>query len=112
MPDSLRIADKDIRLDKEGYLEELADWTPEVANILAMRENISLTPAHWEVIDLLREFHAEHGLSPMMRVLVRKMKSRLGDDKGSSLYLMTLFPEYPALIASKIAGLPRPTNCP
>ncbi|MFN2145098.1 MAG: TusE/DsrC/DsvC family sulfur relay protein, partial [Anaerolineales bacterium] len=23
-----------------------------------------------------------------------------------------LFPEYPALIASKIAGLPRPTNCP
>ena len=112
MPDSLRIADKDIRLDKEGYLEELADWTPEVANILAMRENISLTPAHWEVIDLLREFHAEHGLSPMMRVLVRQMKSRFGDDKGSSLYLMTLFPEYPALIASKIAGLPRPTNCP
>ncbi len=112
MPDSLRIADKDIHLDKEGYLEDLADWTPEVAGILARRENISLTPAHWEVIDLLREFHAEHGLSPMMRVLVRQMKSRFGGDKGSSLYLMTLFPEYPALIASKIAGLPRPTNCP
>ena len=112
MPDTLRICDKEIRLDKEGYLEDLADWTPAVADILASRENIALTPAHWEVITLLREFHAEHGLSPMMRVLVRQMKTRFGADKGSSMYLMTLFPEYPALIASKIAGLPRPTHCP
>jgi len=40
------------------------------------------------------------------------MKLAYGSEKGSSMYLMALFPEYPALIASKIAGLPRPTNCP
>ena len=112
MTNTLSVAGKTISLDKEGYLEDLADWTPDVANALAERENLTLTTAHWEVITLLRDFHAAHGLSPMMRVLVKQMKSQHGADKGSSMYLMTLFPEYPALIASKIAGLPRPTHCP
>lgn len=112
MAEELILADKAIALDKEGYLENLADWSRDVAEEIARREHITLTDAHWEVIDLLREFHASHGISPMMRVIVRQMKGRYGADKGSSMYLMTLFPEYPALIASKIAGLPRPTNCP
>lgn len=112
MTATLTIAGKEIALDKEGYLVNLADWTPEVASALAARENLQLTLAHWEVIDLLRDFYAEHGLSPMMRILVKQMKLTHGAEKGSSMYLMTLFPEYPALIASKIAGLPRPTNCP
>lgn len=112
MAEALNLSDKSIPLDKEGYLENLDDWSPEVAAEIARRENITLTPAHWEVIDVLRAFHAEHGLSPMMRVLVKQMKTRYGADKGTSIYLMSLFPGYPALIASKIAGLPRPTNCP
>ncbi len=112
MPDTLELAGKTINLDKEGYLQTLSDWSPEVAVAIAERENLALTEAHWEVINLLREFYAAHGLSPMMRILVKQMKATYGHEKGSSLYLMTLFPEYPALIASKIAGLPRPTNCP
>ncbi len=27
--------------------------------------------AHWEVINLLRHFYAKHGLSPMMRILIK-----------------------------------------
>jgi tRNA 2-thiouridine synthesizing protein E len=104
--------DSSITLDKKGYLENLVDWTPEVAAAIAARENITLTEAHWEVITLLRNFYSEHGLSPMMRVLVKQMKIVHGAEKGTSMYLMRLFPEYPALIASKIAGLPRPTHCP
>jgi tRNA 2-thiouridine synthesizing protein E len=112
MAAALTIAGTEIALDKEGYLVDLADWSPEVASALAAREALQLTPAHWEVINLLRGFYAEHGLSPMMRILVKQMKLAYGSEKGSSMYLMALFPEYPALIASKIAGLPRPTNCP
>jgi tRNA 2-thiouridine synthesizing protein E len=104
--------DQHIALDKEGYLKNLDDWSEDVAEILAVRENIFLSEAHWEVINLLRHFYSEHGLSPMMRILVKQMNQEHGAEKGSSMYLMTLFPEYPALIASKIAGLPRPTNCP
>lgn len=112
MSKALLVDDQQITLDKEGYLENLDDWSEDVAKILAARENISLSEAHWEVINLLRHFYAKHGLSPMMRILVKQMKQEYGTEKGSSIYLMTLFPEYPALIASKIAGLPRPTNCP
>lgn len=101
-----------IPLDKEGYLENLEDWTPEVAEMIASRDAVTLTAAHWEVIDLLRDFYDTHGLSPMMRILVKQMRAKFGEEKGTSIYLMQLFPEYPALIASKIAGLPRPTNCP
>jgi tRNA 2-thiouridine synthesizing protein E len=112
MAKELEFAGNRIALDKQGYLINLSEWTVEVAEAIAARENIELTDAHWEVITLLREFYAQHDLSPMMRILVKQMKEIYGSDKGSSMYLMKLFPEYPALIACKIAGLPRPTNCP
>jgi tRNA 2-thiouridine synthesizing protein E len=112
MTDPLIVSGKSIPLDKEGYLANLEDWTPQIAECLAEREGIQLSPRHWEVLNLVREFYDGHGLSPMMRVIVKQMKITYGDEKGSSMYLLSLFPEYPALIATKIAGLPRPTNCP
>lgn len=112
MSEVLVLADKHIPLDKQGYLENLSDWNPEIAQAIAEREGITLSEQHWEVINMLRAFYESHGLSPMMRILVKQMQLTYGTKKGSSLYLMQLFPEYPALIASKIAGLPRPTNCP
>ncbi|MFT5321875.1 MAG: tRNA 2-thiouridine synthesizing protein E [Pseudohongiellaceae bacterium] len=112
MPETLILKGSIIPLDKDGYLKNLKDWSPAVADEIARRENISLTNQHWEVINLLRIFYDNHGLAPMMRVLVKQMKISHGEEKGSSIYLLSLFPEYPALIANKIAGLPRPTNCP
>ena len=32
---SINVGGKDIALDEEGYLENLSDWTPEVAEVLA-----------------------------------------------------------------------------
>jgi tRNA 2-thiouridine synthesizing protein E len=46
-----------------------------------------------------------------MRPLVKLVKEQLGEDCGSSVYLMGLFGGSPAKTAAKIAGLPRPTNC-
>jgi tRNA 2-thiouridine synthesizing protein E len=39
------------------------------------------------------------------------MEKEFGPEKGSSRYLYKLFPDGPALIATKIAGLPRPVKC-
>ena len=102
---------KPIHLDKDGYLRNLGDWSEEVAAKLAETANIELTSAHWEVISALRAFYAAHKLSPAMRPLVKLVTRELGADKGRSIYLMKLFPGNPALVASRIAGLPRPTNC-
>lgn len=100
-----------IPLDKDGYLRHLDDWSVEVADQLAMTAGITLEAAHWEIINLLRDFYREHGLSPAMRPLVKLVTRELGPDKGRSIYLMKLFPGNPALLASRVAGLPRPTNC-
>lgn len=100
-----------IELDKNGYLVNLEDWSRDVATLLAQEENISLTAEHWEIIDALRTFYQEYQISPAMRALVKYIERELGQEKGRSIYLLGLFPPSPAKIASKIAGLPRPTNC-
>lgn len=107
----LNINGREIALDKEGYLLELTDWDEDVATALASQEEIVLSPAHWEVINLLRIFYNRHQLSPANRALVSVVKRDLGVDKGKSIYLMKLFRGSPAKTASKISGLPKPENC-
>lgn len=97
--------------DHEGFLVNLEDWTQDTATAIAKSEHIELTKEHWEVILLLREFYAEYQVSPAMRIFVKQVKIKLGADKGNSLHLLSLFPGSPAKLASKIAGLPKPTNC-
>lgn len=109
--ESLHIEGRDIALDKEGFLRDLQDWSPAVAEQLARSEGIELTDEHWQVIQLLQDFYREFELSPAMRPLVKYVGQHLGADKGRSIYLMRLFPPSPAKIGSKIAGLPKPTNC-
>jgi len=97
--------------DKQGFLVNLDDWNEELAVQIALEESITLTDAHWEVIYILRNFYQEYAISPAMRILVKTVKQQLGDGKGNSIHLLSLFPGSPAKIASKIAGLPKPTNC-
>lgn len=107
----LRVENTEIPLDENGFLANLEDWSEPLAHELARAEGIELTDNHWEILWLLREFYQEFTVSPAMRVLVKRIKLKLGAEKASSLYLLKLFPESPAKIASKIAGLPKPTNC-
>lgn len=97
--------------DKDGFLKEPGDWTPEVAITIASEQAIDLSEDHWEIINLVRNFYRTYEVSPVMRVLVKTVRKELGDEKGTSLYLMSLFPGSPAKLAAKIAGLPKPTNC-
>jgi len=107
----MNIKHSELNTDKEGFLKNLSDWTPEAANLLAKNEGITLTKEHWEIIKLLRDFYQQFEISPAMRILVKTAKTSLGDKKGNSIHLMKLFPGSPAKLASKIAGLPKPTNC-
>jgi tRNA 2-thiouridine synthesizing protein E len=97
--------------DREGFLRDLQDWTPAVAEQIAGGENIRLTPAHWEILELLRSYYQRFDSSPAMRPLVKWVAQQLGPDKGKSIYLLSLFPGSPAKLGSKIAGLPKPDNC-
>ncbi len=97
--------------DKEGFLRDLGEWSPEVAEQIALAEELVLSNSHWEVINLLREYYDLYDSSPAMRPLVKFCGLKLGAEKGRSIYLMSLFPGSPAKLGSKIAGLPKPDNC-
>ncbi|MCQ3830951.1 TusE/DsrC/DsvC family sulfur relay protein [Microbulbifer elongatus] len=108
---TLVVGGREIPLDKEGFLCNLDDWSPEIAQAIAQQEGIELSEEHWEILRLLQDFYREFELSPAMRPLVKYVGLHLGPDKGRSIHLMKLFPPSPAKIGSKIAGLPKPTNC-
>lgn len=107
----LLVDQRTIALDKEGYLKQLADWDESVAEAIAVTEGIQLGEQHWQILNLVRQFHQQFEHSPAMRILVKYVRQQLGEEKGNSIYLMQLFPQSPAKLAAKIAGLPRPTNC-
>lgn len=100
-----------LELDRDGHLLNLHDWNEDVAEQLAHAADIELSEAHWEILRLVRDFHARRGMAPVMRILVKLVEKELGPEKGNSLYLLKLFPGSPARLASRIAGLPRPSNC-
>lgn len=108
---NLQLEGREIALDPEGYLRDLADWDEAAARALAQREGLQLGDEHWEILYLLRAFHAEFQLSPATRPLIKYVALKLGPEKGNSLHLNRLFKGTPAKLAAKLAGLPKPSNC-
>ncbi len=102
---------KTIAADDKGYLLKVADWSPELAQLIAQNEEVELSDDAWEIIHFLRDYYHEYEIAPSSRVLVKAIARKLGAEKGSSLYLYDLFPRGPALQAGKIAGLPKPSGC-
>ena len=100
-----------IETDPLGYLLDVNQWNQDVALAIAEKENLQLTEAHWEVIHFVRDFYKEYKTSPAIRMLVKAMAQKLGEDKGNSRYLQRLFPDGPAKQANKLAGLPKPAKC-
>ncbi|MDB2616641.1 TusE/DsrC/DsvC family sulfur relay protein, partial [Luminiphilus sp.] len=43
----------DLLCDERGFLIDSHLWVAEIAEALAAKEGIHLTPAHWEVLNLL-----------------------------------------------------------
>lgn len=99
------------RFDAEGYLRELGDWNEALAREIAAQDQLTLGPAHWEIIYAIRDFYTEFELSPTTRVLLKYLGQKLGKEKSGSIYVMQLFPGTPAKTIARIAGLPKPTNC-
>ncbi len=100
-----------IEHDEEGYISDISNWSKELAELIAVDENLDMTEEHWEVINFLRDYYEEYQIAPAIRVLIKAMKKAFGPEKGNNKYLYTLYPYGPAKQACKIAGLPKPTGC-
>jgi tRNA 2-thiouridine synthesizing protein E len=98
-------------VDEEGFLEDPGRWDRNFAEMTAEGIGLNLTDQHWELIEATRRFYSEYGFAPSMRPLVKHIGTTLDHDKGSSLYLLSLFPGSPAKLLSLLAGLHKPENC-
>lgn len=100
-----------IETDSEGYLKDTTQWSEAMALVIAEQEGLTLSAEHWEVLRFVRDFYLEFNTSPAIRMLVKAMANKFGEEKGNSRYLYRLFPKGPARQATKIAGLPKPVKC-
>lgn len=93
-----------VELNEEGFLVRSDQWTPAVAEAIAIEVGIQLTPEHWKVISFCREDTAREGQPPGLRRI-----SKLSGVSTKELY--QLFPKGPGKLAARIAGLPKPKGC-
>lgn len=108
----LRLGDgREISVDEKGYLLDPAQWNRGVAEHMADADGVELTADHFAVLEIFREYFEKYEIEPPMRVLVKLVAARMGEDKGTSRFLYRLFPEGPTTQASRYGGLPRPLSC-
>ena len=92
-------------------LAELIDqnWSRNKSAQLAMREGLSLTDQHWDVIDYLRKLYLKHGLPRYARTTARALNRQFAA-QGGSKYLYRLFAAGPVTQGSRLANLRTPAN--
>ncbi|MDH5710176.1 MAG: TusE/DsrC/DsvC family sulfur relay protein [Gammaproteobacteria bacterium] len=103
---------KIIQLSEAGWLENLDEWSEELAVQIAKNEQIpELTQEHWDIINEAREYFTENGAVCEPRNFSKIMKNKYGKDRSDQKYIYSLFPTGLIKCANKIAGLPRPKGC-
>ena len=93
-----------VQLDAEGYLSNRDEWSEELANELAAQFGVELTDDHWRVLNAARAIEAESGSSPGLRKISKRSETPI-----KAIY--RLFPDGPAKLVAKIAGIPKPKSC-
>lgn len=98
-------------LNDEGFLVDSTKWNVPLAKALAEREGITLNNEHLAILSALRSFYDTYEHTPAMRPLVKICQEALPHTQVNTLFLHQLFPDNPAKLAAKIAGLPKPKHC-
>ena len=102
-----------IQLSEAGWMEDLSEWTEEIAKKIADEvEQCDLTEESWDIINLTREMFYENNQVAEPRKFMKAMKKKFGKDRSTNKYIFSLFPRGGLIkSANKIAGLPRPKGC-
>jgi tRNA 2-thiouridine synthesizing protein E len=98
---------KEIATTPTGFLENLEEWSEELARLVADEEKLDLGERHWDVINYLRdEYFNNAGNQPNTRTLVKAMSRKWDDKSVNAKTLYDLFPGDPSKQGGRIAGLP------
>ena len=100
--------DVPVATDNEGYLLDPEQWSESLALEIAASENISMTDAHWEIVNFVREHFELYQSVPENRTLLKTLRERHGRDVATRKYIHTLFPYGFGQQACKITGMRKP----
>jgi len=95
-------------LTTNGRLANLADWSPDLAQAIAKDEGLTLADAHWDIINLMRDYYAIYNIPPILKLLKREIARKFSPERATDEALNTLFPGGVPYQGSKIAGIPVP----
>lgn len=115
---NIRLAEKVIETDEEGFLINPDDWNEDIAEQMAFeqsqQDDVKLTDTHWGLIYYFRDYYQENKVHPTMRKLVMTLGKYHGkkfhDHKKYEKFLYELFPRGPVPELCKLAGLPKPAE--
>jgi tRNA 2-thiouridine synthesizing protein E len=92
-------------VDEEGFLTDPSLWCPEwVDHIRELEEIDELSEDHYELMEILREYHKNNGHPPKVKEMTQKTGFKLK-------HIYELFPSGPGKGACKMAGLSKPDGC-
>ena len=98
---------REIATTDSGYLQNIEDWSSELASLIAADEGLELSERHWDVIHYLRDEYINNGANqPNTRTLVKAMSRRWNDKSVNAKTLYDLFPGDPSKQGGRIGGLP------
>ncbi len=102
---NMKIGDKTLTFDKDGFLQEPLLWNEEVAKAIAGEEGIAeMCENHWKIVSFIRKYWEANRLAPPVRNLCQETKITIRE-------VYKLFKSGPARGACRVAGLPKPDGC-
>jgi tRNA 2-thiouridine synthesizing protein E len=102
---TMTLAGQEIEVNKDGFMLNPDQWTPEIAAEIAKENGIAeLTDKHWQVIDFCRRDAAAKGEPPGLRRITKQTGVTTKE-------LYQLFPKGPGILAAKVSGLTKPKGC-
>ncbi len=101
----MKVGDKVVEFDQDGFMLDPTLWCDEIALAIAGEEGIdNMTEEHWKIVNFIREYWLENDLAPAVRLICTTVG--VG---GRQIY--KLFTSGPARGACRVAGLPKPDGC-
>ncbi len=105
MTTAVRIQERHLERDEDGYLRNIDDWSINVAEELAREEGIEdMSSRHWKLVTAIRFHYEKNGESPLCRDI-------LIEAGFTKMDMYSLFPPSGYRSAYKVAGLPKPIEC-
>ncbi len=104
----LRVGNRAIETDHEGYIQNMDDWSEDFVHALAAQEDLTLTDEHWQVIRFIRDYYAEHQVQGQVRDMIKHFQVLWGPERGNNHHLHDLFPKGgPQKQGNRLAGIRR-----